>query len=285
MSAIILDGKALSEKILKDLKDKVCKLNKKPTLAVILANDNHASKIYVNSKEKKAKQIGFESIVYRFDENVSQKELIDLIKKLNNDSDITAILVQLPLFKHLDEKELIEAINPIKDVDGFHPINVGRLNCGLEPYSICCTPKGIIKLLKEYNIELSGKNALVIGRSNIVGKPVASLLTKENATVTIAHSKTKNIEYYSKNADIIISATGRKNMLTVDMVKENTVVVDVGIIRNEEDKIQGEVDFEKIKDIASYITPVPGGVGPMTIACLMENTYELYLKQSLEENP
>ena len=180
----------------------------------------------------------------------------------------------------MDENEIIELINPKKDVDGFHPVNVGKLFAGLNPYAICCTPKGIMKLLKAYDIELEGKNALVIGRSNIVGKPIASLLTNENATVTLAHSKTKNLKEHTKKADIIVSATGHPRLITADMVKKDVVVVDVGIIRQFDGRLVGDVDFEKVKNIASYITPVPGGVGPMTIACLMENTYELFLLQN-----
>ena len=186
----------------------------------------------------------------------------------------------MPLYKHLDTQQIIELINPKKDVDGFHPINVGRANCGLKPYAYCCTPKGIIKLLKAYNIDLVGKNVIVIGRSNIVGKPVATLLSNENATVTLAHSKTKNLKALTKGMDIIISATGQAKLIKADMVKKGAVVIDVGIIRHFDKTLSGDVDFEKVKNVASYITPVPGGVGPMTIACLMENTFELFLEQN-----
>lgn len=276
---VILDGKKIASKVLDELAKKVSSLEKKPTLAVILANDNPASKIYVNSKEKTLKSAGLGCVVYRFDNTVKQIELVELIKKLNDNPDITAILVQLPLFNHLDKDELIELIDPIKDADGFHPINVGKLNCGLKPYAIACTPKGIITLLKEYNIELVGKKALVIGRSNIVGKPMATLLLKENATVTIAHSKTKNLNEIAKGADIIVSAAGYENLVKEDMVKEGAIVIDVGIIKNKEGKVTGDVDFREVSKKVSYITPVPGGVGPMTIASLATNVYELYLAQ------
>lgn len=277
---IIIDGKECAKKLLENLKEKISLHKKKAGLAVILANDNPASKVYVSSKEKKAKELGFNSFVYKFDKSVSQAEIINLIKKLNDDDKIDGILVQLPLFEHLNEMELIESIAPNKDVDGFHPINVGKLNIGLKPYAIPCTPRGIIKLLKEYDIKLEGKNALVIGRSNIVGKPVAALLLKQNATVSMAHTKTKNLAQIAKNADIIISATGINNLITKDMVKKGAVVVDVGIIRQLDGSLSGDVDYKNVKEIASYITPVPGGVGPMTIACLMENTYELFLEHN-----
>lgn len=279
----ILDGKQLSNSILLDLKNKVAKLDKKPSIAVILASDDPASKIYVSSKEKHATALGYKTLSYNFDKSVTQGDLIKLIHELNANSEVNAILVQLPLYSHLNEQEILELINPKKDVDGFHPINVGRLNCGIEPHAICCTPKGIIKLLKAYSIEIEGKNAIVIGRSNIVGKPCATLLTKENATVTIAHSKTKDLKKLTKKMDIIVSATGKPKFITADMVKKGAVVIDVGITRQNKStfsKLIGDIDFEKVKKVASYITPVPGGVGPMTIACLMENTYELFLQQN-----
>lgn len=280
--ATVIDGKKYAKEILDDLKIKIAKLEKKPSLAVILANDNPSSKIYVDNKEKISMELGIKSSVYRFDKSITQGELIKLIHELNEDENINGILVQLPLFEHLNSQQIIELINPKKDVDGFHPINVGRLNCGLEPYAVCCTPKGIIKLLKKYKISLAGKNVVVIGRSNIVGKPTATLLTNENATVTLAHSKTKNLKEITKNADIIVSATGHPKLIKADMVKKGAVVIDVGITRQINGKLAGDVDFEKVKNIASYITPVPKGVGPMTIACLMENTYELYLKQKAQ---
>lgn len=278
--AIIINGKELSNKIISNLKQEVQKLDKKPSLAVILANDNSASEIYVKNKEKTSLEIGYNSTVYRFDKNVSNEELLSLIDELNNDENINAILVQLPLFNHLNEQEIIEKISPVKDVDGFHPINVGRLYCGLEPYAICCTPKGIIKLLKEYKIDLVGKNAVVIGRSNIVGRPTSTLLLRENATVCVAHSKTKKLKEITLKADIVVSATGCPKLITSDMIKEDAIIIDVGISKQENGTLSGDVDFENVSKKAGYITPVPGGVGPMTIACLMENTLELFLKQN-----
>lgn len=278
--AIIIDGKKVSQELLNELQKKVEKLNKKPSLAVILANDNEASRIYVASKEKQAKLLGYESFIYKFDKSAKQEELVNLVQKLNKDPKINAILIQLPLFEHLNAAQLLEIIDPIKDVDGFHPINVGRLNSNLKPHAICCTPKGIIKLLDYYKIEITGKNILVIGRSNIVGKPTATLLTNRDATVTLAHSKTQNLKEISSNKDIIISATGHPKLIKADMIKNDAVIVDVGIVKQDNGKLIGDVDFENVKNKASYITPVPGGVGPMTIACLMENTYELFLEQN-----
>ena len=275
---MLLDGKLVAGKILEKLKKDVQKFENKPGLAVILANNNPASKIYISSKEKKAIELGYKSSVYRVGQNARQSEIIDLINELNEDKNTHGILVQLPLYSHLNASEIIETINPKKDVDGFHPINVGRLNSGLKPYAICCTPLGIIKLLEYYNIDVEGKNALVIGRSNIVGKPMAQLLLQKNATVTIAHSKTKDLKSLTKQADIIVSATGTPNILKADMVKKGVVVVDVGIIRDFNGKVHGEIEFNKIKDIAYAITPVPGGVGPMTIAMLMQNTYNLFIE-------
>ena len=277
---MIIDGKKVALSLLEELKTKIKALEKKPGLAVILANDDYSSKIYVDSKEKHSIALGIKSCVYRFDKTITQGKLIQLIHELNENPEINGILVQLPLYSHLNEKEILELINPKKDVDGFHPVNVGKLYAGLNPYAVCCTPKGIVKLLKAYSIEIEGKDVLVIGRSNIVGKPVASLLINENATVTLAHSKTKNLKNHCKRADIIISATGHPNLVASDMVKKGAVVIDVGISRQGCGRLIGDVDFEKVKDIASFITPVPGGVGPMTIACLMENTYELYLLQN-----
>lgn len=278
--AVIIDGKKVSKEILEDLKGKTAKLGKKPGLAVILANDDPSSKIYVASKEKHSLYLGYKSSVYRFDKSITQGNLIKLIHELNENPDINGILVQLPLYDHLNAQEIIELINPKKDVDGFHPINVGKLNSNLNPYAVCCTPKGIIKLLKAYKINLVGKNVVVIGRSNIVGKPTAALLSNENATVTLAHSKTKNLKDITKNADIIISATGHAGLIKANMIKKGAVVIDVGINKQLNGKLIGDVEFEKVKNVAGFITPVPGGVGPMTIACLMENTYELYLKQN-----
>lgn len=276
----IIDGKLVSKRILENLKDELLLLEKKPCLAVIIVGDDLASKIYVNLKKKKAQELGIESFVFEMPENTSQKELLGKIEKLNEDKNINAILVQLPLPKHINTEAVIEALNPIKDVDCFHPYNVGRIAADAKPYIHPCTPKGIIRLLEYYEINLTGKNAVVIGRSNIVGRPMAQMLINENATVTLCHSKTKDLAEITKNADIIISAVGKTNLVTKDMVKKDAVVIDVGMNRDENGKLTGDVDFEDIKEKASFITPVPGGVGPMTICSLMQNTFELYKLQN-----
>ncbi|MBE7706272.1 MAG: bifunctional 5,10-methylenetetrahydrofolate dehydrogenase/5,10-methenyltetrahydrofolate cyclohydrolase [Cyanobacteria bacterium SIG30] len=277
MSAIIMDGKKLAGEMLEELKNKVFGLNKKPHLTVILVGDNPASQIYVSSKEKRAKEIGFLVNVLRLPSEISKEELLNEIDILNK-SETDAIILQLPLPKHLNEDDFASAIIPAKDVDGFNPYNMGCLLRGEKPYAIPCTPKGIMYLLEKYNINLEGKNCVVVGRSNIVGKPMAHLLLQKNATVTIAHSKTKNLSLITKNADVIISATGIKKLIKADMVKNGAVVIDVGISRDENNKITGDVDFENVKEIAGYITPTPGGVGPMTVAELMQNTFELGMK-------
>ena len=278
--AEILDGKACAKEILSDIKAQVEKMTRKPSLAVILVGDDEASKIYVKNKEKTALELGFKSKTYRLEKNTTAQELKDLILNLNLDVDTDAILLQLPLPKHLKAQEFIELIDPKKDVDGFHPINCGKLLTDTNPYAISCTPKGVIKLLEKNNIEISGKHCVVIGRSNMVGKPLSILLLNKNATVTMAHSKTKNLSQTAKTADILISATGVSNLIKKDFVKEVAVVVDVGISRDSEGKIKGDVDFLEVSKVASHITPVPGGVGPMTIAMLMENTLELCLKNA-----
>lgn len=276
----IIDGKKIANEIFVKLKKTILNEPKKPGLAVILANNDQASKIYVDNKEKRCVQLGIKSSVFRFDKSITQGDLIKLIHELNNTPSINGILVQLPLYKHLNPQEIIELIDPKKDVDGFHPINIGRLCANLPAYAIPCTPKGIIKLLKAYDIDLVGKNVVVIGRSNIVGKPAALLFSNENATVTIAHSKTKDLKKITKKADIIVSATGCPKLIKADMVKKGAVVIDVGITKQLDKSLVGDVDFEKVKNVAGCITPVPGGVGPMTIACLMENTYELFKLQN-----
>lgn len=278
--AEILDGKACAKEILSDIKVQVEKMTRKPSLAVILVGNDEASKIYVKNKEKTALELGFKSKTYRLEKNTTAQELKDLILNLNLDVDTDAILLQLPLPKHLKAQEFIELIDPKKDVDGFHPINCGKLLTDTNPYAISCTPKGVIKLLEKNNIEISGKHCVVIGRSNMVGKPLSILLLNKNATVTMAHSKTKNLSQTAKTADILISATGVSNLVKKDFVKEGAVVVDVGISRDSEGKIKGDVDFLEVSKVASHITPVPGGVGPMTIAMLMENTLELCLKNA-----
>ena len=277
---VIIDGKKIANKLLDNLKEKIKCEKKSPALAVILANNDSASRIYVNSKEKKSALVGIKTCVYNFDKTISQGNLIKLIHELNQDSSINAILLQLPLYKHLDSNELIGLIDPKKDVDGFNPINIGKLSSNCKPYAVPCTPKGILKILNFYKIGIEGKNVVVVGRSNIVGKPLSMLLTNENATVTLAHSKTKDLKKITKQADILIVAAGCPKLIKSDMVKKDAVVIDVGINRLLDKRIVGDVDFDKVKNTASYITPVPGGVGPMTIACLLENTYELFKLQN-----
>ena len=271
----LLDGKALSLKIKKDLKEKSIFLKSKgiePCLAVIMVGDNEASKTYVSSKAKACEECGIKSILYHLNENTTQTELLALINTLNYDDSVDGILVQLPLPNHICKDIVLEGISSSKDVDGFHPINVGYLNLGLESGFLPCTPLGIMRLLKEYNISLEGKDAVVIGASNIVGRPMSSLLLNAEASVSVCHIKTKNLSFYTKNADLIIVAAGCVNLLRADMVKDGVIVVDVGINRLENGKIVGDVDFAEVSKKASYITPVPGGVGPMTIAMLLENT-------------
>lgn len=272
----ILDGKKLSKQILDELTIKLSKLDKKPSLTVILVGENPASEIYVNIKKKTAERIGIVSTIIKYPENVSENELLAKIEELNGDSSVDAILVQLPLPKHIDKKNVIQAISPKKDVDGFHPENVGKISIGVEPYAYPCTPKGVLRLLEEYKIDLDGKHVVILGRSNIVGRPLAQMALNKNATVTTCHSHTKNLSDITKTADILISAVGVKNIIKKEMVKKNSVIVDVGISKDVDGKICGDVDFEKVSGIVSFISPVPGGVGPMTIASLMENTFELY---------
>lgn len=277
----IIDGKALGLKIREGIAQEVAeissKVGRKPGLSVILVGDYPASQIYVNMKEKACIEAGFNSFVYRMSQDTTTDELLNLIEKLNNDDEVDGILVQLPLPDHIDEKAVLYSIDPKKDVDGFHPFNVGLLNIG-EDTLYPCTPYGVMKIFEEYNIELSGKNAVVIGRSNIVGKPMAALLLKGNATVTICHSRTKNIASICKNADIIVAAVGIPNFVTADFVKDGAVVIDVGINRVN-NKLVGDVNYSDVYDKCSYITPVPGGVGPMTIAMLMYNTLKSFKKR------
>ncbi len=270
----ILDGKKLRDKIFEQLKQKIDKLSKKPTLAVILVGDDPASKIYVKNKKRTAENLGINSLVFEYPSHITQEELLNKIKELNNDKTITAILVQLPLPDHIDKYKVIDTISPIKDVDGLTPFNSGKLFAGEKPYVYPCTPKGILLLLDEYNIKIDGKNVVVIGRSNLVGKPIAQMLLNRNATVTVCHSHTKNLAEITKTADIIISAVGKK-IVGEKMLKSNCIVIDVGIFRDDNGKISGDVDFDNVSKIASHISPVPGGVGPMTIASLMLNTVEL----------
>ena len=275
--AIILDGKMLRDKIFESLKAKLDKMQQKPTLAVILVGENPASQIYVRNKKKTAEKLGINSLSIEYPSDISEKELLNKIKELNSDEKVTAILVQLPLPAHINKNRIIDAILPQKDVDGLTPYNLGKLFSGEEPYVYPCTPKGILLLLDEYNIKLDGKNIVVVGRSNLVGKPVAQMLLKRNATVTMCHSHTKNLSEITKTADIIVSAVGKK-VIGEKMLKSDCVVIDVGIFRDENGKISGDVDFENVSKTAAYISPVPGGVGPMTIASLMLNTVELARK-------
>ncbi|HEH4937834.1 TPA: bifunctional methylenetetrahydrofolate dehydrogenase/methenyltetrahydrofolate cyclohydrolase FolD [Campylobacter jejuni] len=271
----LLDGKALSAKIKEELKEKNQFLKSKgieSCLAVILVGDNPASQTYVKSKAKACEECGIKSLVYHLNENITQNELLALINTLNHDGSVHGILVQLPLPDHICKDLMLESIISSKDVDGFHPINVGYLNLGLESGFLPCTPLGVMKLLKAYEIDLEGKDAVIIGASNIVGRPMATMLLNAGATVSVCHIKTKDLSLYTRQADLIIVAAGCVNLLRSDMVKEGVIVVDVGINRLESGKIVGDVDFEEVSKKSSYITPVPGGVGPMTIAMLLENT-------------
>lgn len=272
MSAKILDGKALADKRKQELRQAVEQLPRKPGLAVIIVGNNPASRVYVNSKRKDSEECGFYSEEYALPEETSQQALLELIESLNGREDIDGILVQLPLPKGMDEEAILRAISPEKDVDGFHPMNMGALLIGKEGF-LPCTPAGIMELLEEYAIDPAGKECVVVGRSNIVGKPMALLLLQKNGTVTVCHSKTKNLEEVCRRADILVAAVGKVNLITAQMVKPGAVVIDVAMNRNEAGKLCGDVDFEPVKEIAAFITPVPGGVGPMTRALLMENTY------------
>lgn len=270
----LIDGKAISAKVKEEVKNEAAQLTEKgviPCLAVILVGDDKASQTYVNSKEKACKACGIRSLKYTLEANTGESALIDLIQSLNENDEVDGILVQLPLPKHIDENKILEKISCEKDVDGFHAVNVGRLVSGLDGF-VPCTPCGIMRLFKEYGIEVSGKNAVVIGRSNIVGKPMVNLLLNANATVTVTHSKTQNLAKITKDADIIVVAIGKPNFLKADMVKNGAVVIDVGINRLENNKLVGDADFENVANKCSFITPVPGGVGPMTIAMLLKNT-------------
>ncbi len=269
----LIDGKALAKKIREELKEEVTELRKQgiiPKLAVIMVGDDKASAVYVRNKSKACNEIGIEFEEYLKDANITQEELIALIKELNNRKDVDGILLQSPIPKGLDIREAFNTIDASKDVDGFNPINVGKLSIGEDAF-ISCTPYGVVKMLEAYNIPVEGKRAVIIGRSNIVGKPLIQCLLNKNATVTVCHSKTKNIDEITKQADILVAALGKPKFVTENMVKDGATVIDVGINRNEDGKLVGDVDFENVSKKASYITPVPGGVGPMTIAMLMYN--------------
>ena len=276
MVAVIIKGNEVAEKKRAQLTEEVVKLKEQgivPGLAVILVGEDPASRSYVKGKEKGCEQVGIYSELIEFPDTITEERLLAEIDRLNEDDRIDGILVQLPLPKHIEEKAIIERISPEKDVDGFHPISVGRMMTGQDTF-LPCTPHGIVELVKETNLDISGKHVVVIGRSNIVGKPVGQLFLNENATVTYCHSKTKNIKELSKLADILIVAVGRAKMVTADYIKEGAVVIDVGVNRLETGKLCGDVDFENVLDIAGYITPVPKGVGPMTITMLLHNTVE-----------
>lgn len=279
----LIDGKKVSQELKQQYKLKVDELSKKgriPGLAVILVGENAASKVYVANKIKDCQEVGMQSKHYHLDQNATNEEVIELVEKLNKDKEIDGFLVQLPLPKHLDEDLILSKIDPKKDVDGLSAYQMGKLALGL-PELTACTPSGVMEMLRAYNIPISGKNAVIIGRSNIVGKPMMFMLLKENATVTMCHSRTKNLEEVSRSADILVVAIGRPKYVTQNMVKEGAVVIDVGINRDSDGKLCGDVDFNNVKDKCSYITPVPGGVGLMTRTMLLYNTikaYELYGK-------
>lgn len=272
----LLNGKELAQKLQQEMTQEVTELKKKglqPGLAVILVGEDPASQVYVRNKERAANNIGMYSVVYRLPETTSEADLIAKIEELNHDDKVHGILVQLPLPKHINEDLVLDTIDPAKDVDGFHPMNLGNLFAG-KPTMIPCTPAGIMELIKLSGMDLAGKNAVIIGRSNIVGKPMAHLLLQANATVTICHSKTKDLPKVAKQADILVVAIGRANFVTADFVKEGAVVIDVGINRDENNKLTGDVKFDEVAPLTSYITPVPGGVGPMTITMLMRQTID-----------
>lgn len=269
----IIDGKAISTQIKDELKEKVAlwkKEGKEVCLAVIQVGNDPASSVYVNSKKKACEYIGIQSLAYELPEETTEEELLSLVEKLNGQKEVNGILVQLPLPKHIDEDKVIKAIAPTKDVDGFHPASVGAMCIGQNGF-LSCTPAGVIQLLKRSGITIEGKECVVVGRSNIVGKPMALLLLRENGTVTIAHSRTKDLKEVCKRADILVVAVGKPKMITKEYIKEGAVVIDVGIHRDENNKLCGDVDFEDVAPVCSAITPVPGGVGPMTIAMLMHN--------------
>lgn len=274
--AQLIDGKAISAQIKDELKEKVALLKEQGTevtLAVIQVGNDPASSVYVGNKKKACAYVGIRSLSYELPEATTEAELLSLVRELNERADVNGILVQLPLPEHVNEEKILDAIDPLKDVDGFHPQNVGALCIG-KPGFVSCTPAGIIQLLKRSGIEIAGKECVVIGRSNIVGKPMALLLLRENGTVTVAHSKTGDLKEITRRADILVVAVGKPRMITADYVKDGAVVIDVGIHRNENNKLCGDVDFESVAPKCSAITPVPGGVGPMTIAMLMSNCVE-----------
>lgn len=280
--AVIIDGKALSLKVKDNLKEKVKEYNtnnnRQITLAVVLVGENPASQVYVRNKITACEYVGIKSLAFYLSESSTENQVIDCVKSLSADNSVDGILVQLPLPKHIDEEKVLSCIPAEKDVDGFKAENIGKLAMNMT-CTVACTPFGVIKMLKEYNIQLSGKRAVVLGRSNIVGKPLSMLLLNENCTVTVCHSKTVDLKNICLKADILVGAIGKPKFITADMVKKGAVVIDIGINRTENGLV-GDVDFENVKEVASYITPVPGGVGPMTIAMLMENTYNCAVRRT-----
>lgn len=277
----LINGKEVAEKIKLQVKEEIKSLGKDITLAVVIVGDNPASKVYVNNKKKACKLVGIQSLEYGLPENTSEDELLSLIDRLNNYNYVDGILIQLPLPRHINTDMVIERINPEKDVDGFTAINTGKLWLG--QYDIApCTAIGVIELLDYYNIDIAGKHCVIVGRSNIVGKPVAALMLERNATVTVCHSKTQNLYDITRTADILITAVGKPKFITRDMVKDGAVVIDVGINRDENGKLYGDVDFENVKDKTTAITPVPGGCGPMTVAMLVKNTLEAAKSQMID---
>lgn len=281
--AVIIDGKATAAAVRCEIKSQVEKFAEEngfaPGLAVVIVGEDPASQVYVRNKHKACEEVGIYSEIHALSKDATEEELLGLIDRLNDNHKINGILVQLPLPKHLDEEKVILRISPQKDVDAFHPENVGRIMIGNFSY-LPCTPAGVMELLKRYNISISGKHCVIIGRSNIVGKPQAMLMLKENATVTVCHSKTVNLNEITKQADIIVAAVGKPNFVTADMVKEGAVVIDIGINRLDNGKLCGDVCFNEVEQVASYITPVPGGVGPMTITMLLKNTLTAAIEQT-----
>lgn len=284
---MIISGKEIAAKIKDELKKEVIRIKETyprvPKLAVVLVGDDQASQIYVRNKDKACNYIGIDSLVCRYDASLSETDLLNEIENLNQDDSVDGILVQLPLPKHINENKVLQAIDPSKDVDGFHPENVAKLFFGKHSL-LPCTPKGMLVLLKEIGYDLTGKEVVVVGRSNIVGKPVSLLCLHENATVTIAHSKTEDLKKVCKRADVLIAAIGKPNFFNHEYIKEGAVVLDVGINRNENNKLCGDVDFDDVKDLVYAITPVPGGVGPMTITMLMQNTIEAFYLRNGDNN-
>ncbi|MCM3674166.1 bifunctional methylenetetrahydrofolate dehydrogenase/methenyltetrahydrofolate cyclohydrolase FolD [Peribacillus simplex] len=285
MSAQIINGKEIAESVKQEISKEVQQLREKnvvPGLAVILVGDNQASQTYVRNKQKACEDLGMHSVLIKKPAELSQEELIQSIAELNQDDSIHGILVQLPLPGHIQEKAIIEAISPEKDVDGFHPINIGRMMTGQDTF-LPCTPYGVMVMLEYIDYDLEGKHVVIVGRSNIVGKPAGQLFLNANATVTYCHSRTKDLAYYTKQADVVVAAVGKRDTITSDHIKEGAVVIDVGMNRNDEGKLCGDVAFDEVKNKASYITPVPKGVGPMTITMLMKNTVKSAQK-ALEQN-